>query len=53
MNPLVISHEHPDWFKPLFTELEKRGIAYHTVNPAAHQFAIEAPKPDLTCFLTG
>lgn len=51
MNPFVISHEHPDWFKPLFAELEKRGIPYQTVNPTAHQFAIEAPRPDFDLFL--
>ncbi len=50
MSQLVISHEHPDWFKPLFAELEKRAIAYQTVNPTEHQFAIEAPKPDFDIF---
>jgi predicted ATP-grasp superfamily ATP-dependent carboligase len=50
MASFVISHEHPDWFKPLFAELEKRGIPYQTVNPTAHQFAIEAPKPDFDLF---
>jgi len=50
MSQLVISHEHPDWFKPLFTELEKRAIAYQTVNPTQHQFAVEAPKPDFNVF---
>jgi glutathione synthase/RimK-type ligase-like ATP-grasp enzyme len=50
MQPFIISHEHPDWFKPLFTELEKRGISYHTVNPTQHAFAIEAPKPDFGLF---
>lgn len=50
MKPIVISHEHPDWFKPLFNELEKRGIAYQRVNPTQHQFAIDAPKPDFDVF---
>jgi biotin carboxylase len=26
--PIAIYHEHPDWFRPLFTELEKRGVSY-------------------------
>lgn len=26
--PLAIYHEHPDWFRPLFAELDRRGIAY-------------------------
>lgn len=50
MNPFIISHEHPDWFKPLFLELEKRGIPYQTVNPTQHQFSIEESKPDFDLF---
>lgn len=41
MLPFAIYHEHPDWFKPLFATLEKRGIAYEKINPAQHYFAIE------------
>ncbi len=26
--PVGILYEHPEWFKPLFAELERRGIAY-------------------------
>jgi predicted ATP-grasp superfamily ATP-dependent carboligase len=50
MNPFIVSHEHPDWFKPLFAELEKRGIPYKTVNPTAHHFAIDGPKPEFDLF---
>lgn len=50
MNPFVISHEHPDWFKPLFLELEKRGIPYQRVNPTQHQYAIEEGKPAFDLF---
>lgn len=41
MQPFVIYHEHPDWFKPLFSELEKRGLPYRSENPVRHNFAIE------------
>ena len=40
MKPIAIYHEHPDWFKPLFAELEKRGLPYVRINPAQHQFNI-------------
>jgi predicted ATP-grasp superfamily ATP-dependent carboligase len=50
MSPIAIYHEHPDWFKPLFEELNNRGIPYVRLNPAAHQFAIEAPAPDFSLF---
>ena len=50
MSPIAIYHEHPDWFKPLFEELNNRGIPFVRLNPAAHQFAIEAPAPDYSLF---
>ena len=41
MKPIAVYHEHPDWFKPLFAELEKRGIPYERINPAQHSFDID------------
>ena len=41
MKPIAVYHEHPDWFKPLFAELERRGIAYERINPTQHSFDIE------------
>jgi len=40
MKPIAIYHEHPDWFKPLFAELEKRGLPYIRLNPLRHFFDI-------------
>jgi hypothetical protein len=50
MLPFGIFHEHPNWFKPLFAELEARGIPYERINPVQHQFAIDAPKPSYSLF---
>ncbi len=36
--PIAVYHEHPDWFRPLFTELEKRGIPFERLDAAAHLF---------------
>ena len=36
--PIAILYEHPDWFRPLFTELERRGMAYDRLDAAAHLF---------------
>lgn len=36
--PLAIYHEHPDWFRPLFAELDRRGIPYVRLDPRAHVF---------------
>lgn len=33
--PLAIYHEHPTWFRPLFAELDRRGIAYETIDARA------------------
>ena len=50
MQPFAIFHEHPDWFKPLFTELEKRGIPSVSINPVQHQFSIEEKAPKYALF---
>ena len=36
--PFAIYHEHPDWFRPLFAELDRRGIPYRRLDPRAHLF---------------
>lgn len=36
--PLAIYHEHPDWFRPLFAELDRRGIPYLRIDPRYHRF---------------
>lgn len=50
MKPIMISYEHPDWFKPLLAELDKRNISYQTENPTKHYFSIEGSKPDFDLF---
>ena len=36
--PIAVFHEHPEWFKPLFAELERREIPYVRLDAAAHRF---------------
>ncbi|MBC6989885.1 RimK family alpha-L-glutamate ligase [Hymenobacter sp. BT491] len=36
--PIGIYYEHPEWFKPLFAELDRRGIAYEKIDAAHHMF---------------
>jgi hypothetical protein len=38
MQPIAIYHEHPDWFKPLFTALDRRGLAYVRLDASHHSF---------------
>jgi hypothetical protein len=36
--PIAIYYEHPEWFRPLFSELDSRGIQYVKLNPSCHSF---------------
>lgn len=43
--PIGIYHEHPDWFRPLFQELDRRGVAYERIDAGAHAFDPSDPGP--------
>jgi glutathione synthase/RimK-type ligase-like ATP-grasp enzyme len=36
--PIGIYYEHPDWFRPLFAELDRRSIPYARVDASAHSY---------------
>ena len=36
--PIAIFYEHPDWFKPLFAELDSRSIDYEKIHLNGHFF---------------
>ena len=36
--PIGIYYEHPDWFRPLFTELDRRGVNYEALNADRHAY---------------
>ena len=36
--PIAIYYEHPHWFLPLFSELEKRGTSFKKINATQHHF---------------
>jgi hypothetical protein len=36
--PFAIYHEHPDWFRPLFAELDRRGIPFVRLDPRGHLY---------------
>ena len=35
---LGIYYEHPDWFRPLFQELDRRGVPYTALHADTHQY---------------
>jgi hypothetical protein len=47
MSPIAVLFEHPDWFRPLFAALERRGVAFTKLDAAALRFdpQDEAPPP--------
>jgi len=36
--PVAIYHEHPDWFRPLFAELERRGLPFARIDASRHWY---------------
>jgi biotin carboxylase len=36
--PIAIYYEHPDWFRPLFEELDRRSVPYVRIDAAHHQY---------------
>jgi carbamoylphosphate synthase large subunit len=43
--PLAIVYEHPEWFKPLFAVLDRRGIAYNAISFENHLFDLAEKTP--------
>lgn len=43
--PLAIYFEHPDWFRPLFAELDRRGVPYVRLDAAQHRFDATDGRP--------
>jgi hypothetical protein len=36
--PIAVYHEHPDWFRPVFAELDRRRIPYVRLDPKSHRY---------------
>ncbi|MBI3406458.1 MAG: hypothetical protein HY046_13475 [Acidobacteria bacterium] len=37
-HPIAIYHEHPDWFRPLFAELDRRKTPYVRIDARRHRY---------------
>ncbi|HEY0729499.1 MAG TPA: hypothetical protein VGD38_15570, partial [Pyrinomonadaceae bacterium] len=37
-NTLAIYYEHPDWFRPLFAELDRRAVPYAKLDATRHSY---------------
>ena len=45
MPQLAVYFEHPDWFRPVFTALERRGVPYVKIDAGAHIYDLAERKP--------
>ncbi|HVH68754.1 MAG TPA: hypothetical protein VM716_12875 [Gemmatimonadales bacterium] len=43
--PIAIYYEHPDWFRPLFAELDRRSLPYVRLHAASHRFEAGDGRP--------
>ena len=41
-DPIGVLYEHPEWFAPLFAELDRRGLPYTPIPSSAITFFISA-----------
>jgi biotin carboxylase len=44
-HPIAILYEHPDWFRPLFAALDRRGVPYVKLHADDHHFDPAEPVP--------
>lgn len=38
VRPIAVYYEHPDWFRPLFAELDRRALPYARVDASQHAY---------------
>src|SRR5713226_3664609 len=48
--PIAIYHEHPDWFRPLFAELDHRGTPYVRIDARHHQYGVASKDGEYALF---
>lgn len=48
--PIAIYYEHPDWFRALFAELDRRGTPYVRLDASSHQYDASVRKREYALF---
>ena len=43
-SPIAIYYEHPDWFRPLFQQLDERGVPWLKIDARHHTFDVASPE---------
>ncbi|MGA2812103.1 MAG: hypothetical protein ABSG16_11930 [Candidatus Acidiferrum sp.] len=44
--PIAIYYEHPDWFRPLFEQLDERGVPWRRIYAGDHQYEVSSPESE-------
>jgi hypothetical protein len=42
--PIAIYYEHPDWFRPLFQQLDERGVPWQKIDARYHSYDAASPE---------
>jgi biotin carboxylase len=48
--PIAVYYEHPDWFRPLFSELDRRGTPYQLLDASCHTYDASEKENDFGLF---
>src|SRR5580698_8823723 len=44
--PIAIYYEHPDWFRPLFQQMDERGVPWLKMDARHHNYDVSSPELD-------
>src|SRR3989440_2173423 len=44
--PIAIYYEHPDWFRPLFQQLDERGVPWLKIDARHHNYDAASPEQE-------
>jgi D-ala D-ala ligase C-terminus len=42
--PIAIYYEHPDWFRPLFQQMDERGVPWLKIDARRHNYDVASPE---------
>jgi len=51
--PIAVYYEHPDWFRPLFQQLDERGAHWVKVDVRDHLYDVASANRIIRCSSTG
>src|SRR5271170_4928072 len=46
--PIGIFYEHPDWYRPLFQQLDERGVNWKKIHAASHLYDVAPHAPEFS-----